>query len=81
MIVRKVEKCKTRKEKHKNMKKLLFNLKTDRCLLYFDEETKKYYLIDMENDDYLYIAKKEEMQKKIDELEKDIVLLNGGLML
>lgn len=64
-----------------NMKKLLFNLKTDRYLLYFDEDTKKYYLIDREDEDYLYIAKKNEMQKKIDELDTDVVLMNGSLML
>ena len=56
-------------------------LKTDRYLLYFDEDTKKYYLIDKEEEDYLYIAKKNEMQKKIDELDTDVVLMNGSLML
>ncbi len=79
MIIKKV---KTQDKKGEmNMKKLLFNLKTDRYLLYFDEDTKKYYLIDREDEDYLYIAKKNEMQKKIDELDTDVVLMNGSLML
>ena len=43
---------------------LSINLKTDRYLLYFDEDTKKYYLIDKEEEDYLYIAKKNEMQTR-----------------
>lgn len=79
MIIKKV---KTQDKKGEmDMKKLLFNLKTDRYLLYFDEDTKKYYLIDKEEEDYLYIAKKNEMQKKIDELDTDVVLMNGSLML
>ncbi len=80
MIIRKAKKTQDKK-REMNMKKLLFNLKTDRYLLYFDKETKKYYLIDKEDDDYLYIAKKDEMQKKIDELDTDVVLMDGSLML
>lgn len=80
MIIRKAKKTQDKKGEM-DMKKLLFNLKTDRYLLYFDEDTKKYYLIDRENEDYLYIAKKNEMQKKIDELDTDVVLMNGSLML
>ncbi len=80
MIIRKAKKTQDKKGEM-NMKKLLFNLKTDRYLLYFDEDTKKYYLIDKEEEDYLYIAKKNEMQKKIDELDTDVVLMNGSLML
>lgn len=80
MIIRKAKKTQDKKGE-KDMKKLLFNLKTDRYLLYFDEDTKKYYLIDREDEDYLYIAKKNEMQKKIDELDTDVVLMNGSLML
>ncbi len=80
MIIRKAKKTQDKKGEM-DMKKLLFNLKTDRYLLYFDEDTKKYYLIDKEEEDYLYIAKKNEMQKKIDELDTDVVLMNGSLML
>ena len=80
MIIRKAKKTQDKKGEM-DMKKLLFNLKTDRYLLYFDKETKKNYLIDKEDDDYLYIAKKDEMQKKIDELDTDVVLMDGSLML
>lgn len=80
MIIRKAKKTQDKKGEM-DMKKLLFNLKTDRYLLYFDEDTKKYYLVDKEEEDYLYIAKKNEMQKKIDELDTDVVLMNGSLML
>lgn len=62
------------------MQKIPFNLRTDRYFLYYNEETKLYYLVDKENSNYLHIAGKEEMQKLINDLEgdTDTILLDGG---